>query len=82
MRHIQALRPTDKELLLSLLLEAVVTVEDHLGRMPTKLEILDHLFSDRRDDAEAIDLAWRLDEMLDALLDEWEAMNCFSFFEG
>ena len=50
--------------------------------MPTKLEILDHLFSDRRDDAEAIDLAWRLDEMLDALLDEWEAMNCFSFFEG
>ena len=66
---------TDKDLLVSMLIYAILETESALRRTPTKAEILDHLFSETRFDPDSRDLARRLDRHLESLLEDWEQMD-------
>ncbi|MGZ3693086.1 MAG: hypothetical protein ACXWQO_02545 [Bdellovibrionota bacterium] len=60
----------DQLFLIHLIEYAIIELEDQRRRLPTKKEILDHLFSAARDDHEAQQLEKRLDRLLDRLLGE------------
>ncbi len=67
--------PTDEELLLSMLFHAMIETEAELHRTPTKEEVLDHLFSECRDDPEALDLEYRLQGVIARVFDDWAEMD-------
>jgi hypothetical protein len=69
---------TDKDILISMLIHAIVELEERLRRNPTKNEVLDYLFSKERDDFEALALSKKLSRILATLLDDWAAMDDFS----
>ena len=66
---------TDKDLLISMIIHAILEAETRLKRPPTKAEILDELFSPTRGDPEARDLERKLDRMITSLMSEWAELD-------
>jgi hypothetical protein len=68
---IQKTRYTDRQLLVSLLIQGIVEAEDYWGRIPTRAQVLEQIFPSSHGEPEADDLARLLHELLDELLEDW-----------
>jgi len=62
---------TDRQLLVSLLIQGIVEAEERLNRVPTRAEVLEQLFPDFCGEPEALALGERLNELISELLAEW-----------
>lgn len=62
---------SDRQLLISLLIQGIVEAEERLNRVPTRAEVLEQLFPDFGDEPEALALGERLNELLGELIAEW-----------
>ncbi len=69
---------TDKDLLVSLLINAISSLEERLQRNPSPEEVLNDLFSEDREDPEAMALAEKLEPFLMNLLEDWALMDEFA----